>query len=332
MRVLITGVAGQDGTILAHLFHRETAEVTGLVKPSPDGGDINRLRRYSPSINILECDLADAQTLREIVIDSRPDQIFNFGGISSIVESITNPELTNQINVGSVEAILGAMRVLKREGLDTRLVAATSGTIFEGVDRSPQTEETEISPNSPYAQSKAEVIRMLRLARDQEGLFTTSAILYNHESPLRGEGFVTRKISMAVARIAAGLQEKLELGNIEVARDWGWAPDYVHGMRLIIGNSAPKDFVLATGISHRLSYFVQKAFAAAGISDWQNLVTSTEANQRKVDTNLLVGDSRAAYIDLGWRHTVDFDAMAAAMVAFDQQLLVDPRALWMDFD
>ena len=328
MRVLITGVAGQDGTILAHALEREGADLVGLVKPGHDSHDLARLKRYAPSLEIRECDLADAATLKEIVVDAQPDQIFNFGGISSIVESINNPELTHQVNVGSVEAILEGMRVLKSQGKSAHLVAAASGTIFEGVDRSPQTEGTEISPNSPYAQSKAEVIHMLREVRESEGLFATSAILYNHESPLRGEGFVTRKISMAVAKIAAGLQETLELGNIEVARDWGWAPDYVNGMRLMLGHSTPQDFVLATGISHRLSYFVQQAFAAARISQWQDRVISTEINQRNIDTNLLVGDSRSAYIALGWRHTFDFDRMAKAMVVFDQLLLAEPAALW----
>jgi len=331
MRVLITGVAGQDGTILAHALEREGADIVGLVKPGHDSHDLARLKRYAPSIHIVESDLVDAAALKEIVIDVEPEQIFNFGGISSITESMKNPELTRQINVGSVEAIIEAMLVLKSLGKNVRLVAAASGTIFEGVDHSPQTEGTEISPNSPYAQSKAEVIRMLRQARESEGLFVTSAILYNHESPLRGDGFVTRKITMAVAKIAAGLQETLELGNIEVARDWGWAPDYVKGMRLMLGHSTPQDFVLATGISHRLSYFVQKAFEAVGISQWQDRVISTEVNQRKIDTNLLVGDSRKAYIELGWRHTVDFDSMAAAMVTYDQELLANPNALWVDF-
>jgi len=252
--------------------------------------------------------------------------------VSSIVESIKYPELTREINVGSVEALLASVRQLKKQGKECRMVAAASGTIFEGVDRSPQNEVTEIAPNSPYAISKADVIRMLREAREKEGLFTTSAILYNHESPLRGKGFVTRKISMAVARIGAGQQEILELGDIEVARDWGWAPDYVNAMQLMLATDVPRDFVLATGISHRLSYFVQKAFQAAGIDNWRERVISTEDNQRKADTNLLVGDSGAAYIDLGWRHTVDFDSMAAAMVAFDQELLLKPDALWTDFN
>jgi GDPmannose 4,6-dehydratase len=328
MRVLITGVAGQDGTILSHTLSQEGAEIIGLVKPGHEPEDLDRLRRYAPNIQVIECELSDQDALKDIVVDSQPDKIFNFGGISSIVESIHNPELTFAVNVGAVEAILAGMRVLKSQGKSPRLVAAASGTIFEGVDRSPQTEDTEISPNSPYAQSKAQVIKMLRVARATEGLFTTSAILYNHESPLRGEGFVTRKISMAVAKIAAGQQEILELGNIEVARDWGWAPDYVNAMRLMLAYDTPQDFVLATGISHRLSYFVQKAFSAVGIKDWQERVVSTEVNQRKIDTNLLVGDSRSAYIELGWRHTVDFDSMAAAMVTFDQKLLADPGALW----
>ena len=142
------------------------------------------------------------------------------------------------------------------------------------------------------------------------------------------QNFVTRKITMAVARIAAGLQDRLELGDIEVARDWGWAPDYVQGMRLMLGASAPKDYIFATGISHRLSFFISKAFAAAGISNWADYVVSTSENKRNVDTNLLVGDSKAAYRELGWRHTVDFDSMAGIMVRHDIDLVRDAQALW----
>jgi GDPmannose 4,6-dehydratase len=325
MRALITGVAGQDGTILSTMLERDGHEVIGMIKP---GTDTHTLTRYAPGITIIECDLADATAMTAAVVETAPDQIYNFGGISSIVESINNPEMTRAVNVGSVEAIIEGMRVLTQAGKAPRLVAAASGTIFEGVDRSPQTETMEPAPKSPYAQSKAEVIAMLRSVREQEGLFATSAILYNHESPLRGEGFVTRKISMAVAKIAAGQQKVLELGDIEVARDWGWAPDYVNGMRLMLQAESPADYVLATGISHRLSYFISKAFGAVGITDWSDLVVSTADNQRKADTNLLVGDSRSAYINLGWRHTVDFDSMAAAMVAYDVELLKDPNALW----
>ena len=325
MRALITGVAGQDGTILSRMLERDGHEVVGMVKP---GTDTEVLQRYAPSVTIINVELADSSAMTEAVVSIAPDQIFNFGGISSIVESINNPEMTRQVNVGSVAAILDGMRALKKDGKESRLVTAASGTIFEGVDRAPQTETMEPEPKSPYAQSKAEVIAMLRSVREQEGLFATSAILYNHESPLRGEGFVTRKISMAVAKIAAGQQSVLELGDIEVARDWGWAPDYVRAMRLMLQTDDPQDYVLATGISHRLSFFIDKAFEAVGITDWHHLVVSTADNQRKADTNLLVGDSRSAYINLGWRHTVDFDSMAAAMVAYDVELLKDPDALW----
>jgi len=135
---------------------------------------------------------------------------------------------------------------------------------------------------------------------------------------------------MAVAKISQGQQDVLELGDIDVARDWGWAPDYVKCMRLMLGAPTPSNFILATGISHRLSFFVQRAFEAVGITNWQDYVVSTSDNLRKVDTNLLVGDSRKAYIELGWRHTVDFDRIAAKMVQYDLELLKDPSALWRE--
>jgi len=302
----------------------------GLVKPGHDADDISRLKQYAPGIEVVECDLRNQDELVRLVRDFEPHEIFNFGGISSIVESIEQPELTREVNVGSVEALLAGMREVRAvsSSVSPRLVTAASGTIFEGVDRSPQNEDTEPAPNSPYAKSKSEVIAMLKQARQDEGLFVTSAILYNHESPLRGEGFVTRKISMAVARITAGLQSLLELGDIEVARDWGWAPDYVRAMQLMVTAEVPNDYVLATGISHRLSFFIDRAFAAAGIENWADFVVSTEVNQRKADTNLLVGDSRRAYLDLGWRHTVDFDSMAKEMTRFDIALLKIPDLNW----
>jgi len=326
---LITGAAGQDGTILSRLLEREGYEVIALVKPQHDTSNFSR---YAPKASIVECDLADADAVRSIVIESAPQEIFNLGGISSIMESVNNPELTRQVNVAAVEAIVDGMRVISKGGtLAPRLVEAASGTIFENVDRAPQTEESEPAPRTPYAQSKADVITLLRKVRAEEGLFTVSAILYNHESPLRGEGFVTRKITMAAARIAAGLQDRLELGDIEVARDWGWAPDYVNGMRLMLGAAEPRDYILATGISHRLSFFIQRAFKAAGITDWADLVVSTADNTRKADTNLLTGDSKAAYTNLGWRRTVDFDDMATRMVEYDMELVRNPDALWLDF-
>ncbi len=323
MRALITGAAGQDGTILSALLHREGAEVVGLVKP---GTDTDHLRRYSPGITVVEADLGDADGLRAAVLDARPDEIYNLGGFTSPSESWEHVEETRRINVDAVAALLDAQAQLP----GARLFQASSASIFEGVDRSPQTERMERRPKSPYAESKAAAMELVNAARDQ-GRFAVCGILYNHESPLRGENFVTRKVTMGVARIAAGQQDVIDLGDIEVARDWGWAPDYVRAMQLMLRADVPHDYVLATGISHRLSFFIAKAFAAVGITDWQSRVSAHSERKHLADTNILVGDSRAAYLELGWRHSVDFDSMAVAMVKHDVELLRDPDALWLDF-
>ncbi len=324
MRVLITGAAGQDGTILARWLGREGAEVVGLIKP---GTPHSRLRKYVPGIQIAETDLVDVEALASLVRAVEPTHVFNFGGFTAPGESWDRAEEVHATNVEAVRAMLTALRSVSDEA---RFFQASSSHIFEGTDRSPQDESFQFSPASPYAQSKAEALALVREFRDRQGLFAVSGILYNHESPLRTDHFVTRKVSMAVARIAAGQQDALELGDIEVARDWGWAPDYVRAMRLMMDAAKPADYVLATGISHRLSFFVKKAFAAAGISNWRDHVVAM-GSDRPVDTNKMVGDPRRAYLELGWRHTVDFDSMAAAMVAYDQALLADPDLLWEDF-
>ncbi len=322
MRALITGVTGQDGVILSSLLAARCVETVGLVKP---GASVDQLVAYAPDVTVVEVDLGDPDSLHSVVREVDPTHLWNFGGFTAPGDSWDRAAEVERINVDAVSAIIAA---LVGQPSGARLFQASSATVFEGSDRSPQTESTEFSPKSPYAQSKARAMELVREARSASGLFACSGIFYNHESPLRGENFVTRKVSMAVARISAGLADSLELGDVEVARDWGWAPDYVRATMLMLEADTPKDYVLATGISHRLSFFVQKAFAAAGISNWQDYVVSTAANTRPTDTNLMVGDSRAAYLDLGWRHTVDFDSMAAIMVAHDIALLSDPSAVW----
>ncbi len=322
MRALITGATGQDGVILSSMLAARGVETVGLVKP---GASVDQLAAYAPGVSVVEVDLADPDSLHSVVREVDPTHLWNFGGFTAPGDSWDRAAEVERINVDAVSAIIAA---LVGQALPARLFQASSATVFEGSDRSPQTESTELSPKSPYAQSKARAMELVREARSASGLFACSGIFYNHESPLRGENFVTRKVSMAVARINAGLADSLELGDVEVARDWGWAPDYVRATMLMLEADSPKDYVLATGISHRLSFFVQKAFAAAGISHWQDYVVSTAANTRPTDTNLMVGDSRAAYLDLGWRHTVDFDSMAAIMVAHDIALLSDPSAVW----
>jgi GDPmannose 4,6-dehydratase len=323
MGALITGAAGQDGTILATMLYRQGVDVIGLVKP---GTEYSRLVRYVPSIEIRDVDMSDADALHALISEEKPTHVWNFGGFTAPAESWENEEEVFRINTHAVGAILAAAASLPEPA---RFFQASSSHIFEGTDRSPQDETFELSPASPYARSKAEALTLVRRYRD-EGLFAVSAVLYNHESPLRGDNFVTRKISKAVARIAVGQQDTLHLGDIEVARDWGWAPDYVRAMLLMLTADAPRDFVLATGISHRLSFFAKRAFAAAEISDWQSYVVASESD-RPVDTNKMVGNPRAAYLELGWRHTVDFDGIAQRMVRHDIAELADPDLLWTDF-
>ena len=320
LRVLITGAAGQDGTILATQLARQGADVHALVKP---GTDFSQIRRYVPDATVIEADLADASEMRTLIGEVSPGEVYNLGGFTAPGDSWNHPEEVQAINVDAVRVMLE--RVEKLDGC--RFFQASSASIFEGVDVIPQTERTPRSPKSPYAVSKVDAMNLVDQARGR-GVFATSAILYNHESPLRGPGFVTRRISMAVARIAAGLQEHLELGDIEVARDWGWAPDYTQAMTLMLRAPVPHDYVLATGISHRLSFFLDKTFQAVGIEQWQELVQSDSDRIRATDTNLLVGDARSAYLELGWRHTVDFDDMARRMVKHDVALVTDPEALW----
>jgi len=320
MRALVTGAAGQDGTILSTYLARDRVDVVGLVKP---GTDTRLLRAYAPGIQIVEADLADVDALRRTVIDAAPDQIYNLGGFTSPSASWEHEPDVLRINRDAVVALLDAQAHLP----GARLFQASSASIFEGADRSPQTEASERFPRSPYARTKAQAMELVDEAR-AAGRFAVCGILYNHESPLRGEDFVTRKVSMGVARIAAGLQDTIDLGDVEVARDWGWAPDYVNAMRLMLSVDVPHDYVLATGISHRLTYFIAKAFAAAGISNWQPHVTSHSERKHLADTNILVGDARSAYVELGWRHTVDLDRMAAIMVRHDLALLADPQARW----
>jgi GDPmannose 4,6-dehydratase len=322
MRALVTGANGQDGVILAGLLAASGVETFGLVKP---GASVDQLLVYAPDVTVIEVDLIDPDSLHSVVREVDPTHVWNFGGFTAPGESWDHAAEVEQVNVDAVSAIIAA---LVSQGARARLFQASSATVFEGSDRSPQTETTEFSPKSPYAKSKARAMELVRNARSIHGLFACSGIFYNHESPLRGENFVTRKVSMAVARIAVGLSDSLELGDIEVARDWGWAPDYVRATMLILSANTPRDFVLATGISHRLSFFVSKAFAAAGITNWRDYVVSTASNTRAGDTNLMVGDSRLAHLELGWRHTIDFDAMASVMVGHDMALLRDPEAKW----
>jgi len=321
---LITGAAGQDGILLSQLLIADGYDVVGLVKP---GTDATILHRYAAAVTVIECDLGDVDDFRGALLDVSPDEIYNFGGISSIVESVENPEMTHRVNVGAVETILAAMGEIAAAH-ECRFVQAASGTIFEGSEIAPQSEQTPRAPRTPYAVAKARTLELIADARSRDGLFASAAILYNHESPLRGSGFVTRRITEAAALIAAGRLDVLELGNIDVCRDWGWAPDYVRGMKLMMGAEHPDDFILATGEINYLRDFLELAFSAAGIDDWTDHVRTRDDLKRTTDPSVLRGDSSKARRVLGWERTKSFPQIAEAMVAYDRLLLEDPQALW----
>lgn len=319
---LITGAAGQDGILLAQTLVAEGYRVVGLIKPGTSGAV---LHAYAPQVDVVDVDLADLTALRELVARVRPDEVYNFGGVSSIVESVNHPEMTHRVNVEAVATLLDAIGALPTP---CTFVQAASGTVFEGSETAPQDERTPRAPRTPYACAKAETLDLVAAARDERGLHASSAILYNHESPLRGSGFVTRRITEGAARIAAGLQETLELGNIEVCRDWGWAPDYVRAMRAMARADTPDDFILATGEAHWLSEFLEIAFRAVGVDDWTRCVVTRDDLRRSTDPVVLRGDSSKAYERLGWRHTRTFAQIAEEMVAYDVRLVRDPQALW----
>lgn len=319
---LITGAAGQDGILLSQALLAEGYRVVGLIKPGTSGAV---LHAYAPKVEVVDCDLADLTALTDLVTHVAPDEIYNLGGVSSIVESVNHPEMTHRVNVEAVAALLDAIAALP---LPCAFVQAASGTVFEASEIEPQDESTPRAPRTPYACAKAETLDLVAAARTERGLRASAAILYNHESPLRGSGFVTRRITEGAARIAAGLQETLELGNIEVCRDWGWAPDYVRAMRAMALADEPDDYILATGEAHWLREFLEIAFRAVGIADWTERVVTRDDLRRTTDPAVLRGDSRRAYERLGWRHTRTFAQIAEEMVAFDMRLVRDPQALW----
>ena len=325
MTALITGATGQDGVILSHYLRRDAIEVVALVRPD---SDTMQLLRYAPGVQVITCALEDSDALMTVVRDVSPSSIYHLGGVTSPTFSVNNAELTWRVNVGSLEVLLAALEeVATSSAITPRLVYACSGSIFEGTAECPQDERTPPAPLTPYSKSKEEGLRLIRRARNL-GLFASAAVLYNHESPLRGPAFVTGKVAAGVARIASGIQETLHLGNLGARRDWGWAPDYVTGMLLMMEAPRPGDWVLATGRSHTVRDLLDAAFAAVGIENWSGMVTSDRGLMRDVDSTSLVGDSSRAQTELGWRMTKSFEQIIASMVRHQAALLEDSDTLW----
>lgn len=314
-RAFVTGISGQDGSYLAELLQADGVEVHGLVREL--GDEAVAVLERTPEVKLHQGDLADPEGLAAIVSEVRPDTVFNLAGISSVALSWQRPVDTGMITGVAVAAMLEATRAL---GTDARFVQASSSEIFGNPPEVPQRETTPIAPTSPYGAAKAYAHHMVRLYRSR-GMHASACILYNHESPRRPETFVTRKITAAAVRIAAGLQDVLELGDLTVRRDWGWAPDYVDAMVRAARADVADDYIIATGEAHSVAEFAAAAFAAVGIDDWERYVRVNPDFVRPAEISQMLGDASHARTVLGWQPTVAFADIVAALVEEDRRAL-----------
>ncbi len=328
-KAFITGITGQDGSYLAELLLSKGYEVHGLIRRAStfNTGRIDHLYQ-DPHVNgrtlfLHYGDLGDGPNLIRLVYEIQPDEIYNLAAQSHVRVSFDSPEFT-----GDVDA-LGAMRLLEAIRLTgrtekTRFYQASTSELFGLVQEVPQKETTPFYPRSPYAVAKLYAYWACRNYREAYGIFAANGILFNHESPRRGETFVTRKITRAVGRIKTGLQDKLYMGNIEALRDWGYAADYVEGMWRILQQDKPDDFVLATGEMHSVKEFLEEAFGQVGL-DWRKYVEYDSRYARPTEVDQLLGDASKAKRVLGWEPKVRFKELVKLMVESDLALAEQER-------
>ena len=323
-KALITGITGQDGSYLTELLLEKGYEVHGIVRRS---SSFNRERIdhlclnpaiYGDTLFLHYGDLTDSSRLTKLVYEIKPDEVYNLAAQSHVRISFDMPEFT-----GDVDG-LGTIRLLEaiREagiGKNVRFYQASTSELYGKVQEVPQRETTPFYPRSPYAVAKLYAFWAVKNYREAYGLFASNGILFNHESPRRGENFVTRKITMAVARIKLGLQKSLSMGNIEAKRDWGFAGDYVEGMWRMLQHDHPDDFVLATGEMHSVREFLEEAFGCVGL-DWQKYTCHDDRYDRPSEVDQLLGDATKARRELGWEPKVTFRELVKIMVDADLAL------------
>jgi GDPmannose 4,6-dehydratase len=325
-KALITGITGQDGSYLAELLLAKGYEVHGLIRRAStfNTSRINHLYvdPHEPGARFFlhYGDLSDSGELSHLIYNLQPDEIYHLGAQSHVRVSFDMPEFTGDISGLGTTRLLEAIR---RSGIQTRFYQASSSELF-GDAPPPQNEASPMQPRSPYAAAKLYAYWMVRNYREAYGLFAVNGILFNHESPRRGETFVTRKITRAAARIKLGLQKKLYLGNLDAKRDWGYAPDYVEAMWLMLQQDQPEDLVIATGESHSVREFLEEAFSYLDL-DWRDYVEIDPRYFRPTEVEFLLGDARKARQRLGWQPRVTFPELVRIMVDADLQELVDMR-------
>lgn len=343
-RALITGVTGQDGSYLAEWLLAKGYEVHGIVRRA---SSFNRDRidhiylnqdGMAPKFFLHYGDLTDSSSLNRIIEKTHPNEIYNLGAQSHVQVSFEVPEYTADVDAVGTLRLLDAIR---ETGIQTRFYQASTSELYGKVVEVPQTETTPFHPRSPYAVAKQYAFWITKNYREAYGLHASNGILFNHESPRRGETFVTRKITMAVARIHRGLQNTLYMGNIDAFRDWGYAPDYVRMMWMMLQQEKPDDYVVATGEMHTVREFIEKSFAHVGrVIEWrgkgvdeEGFDTTTGAVVVKIDPRYfrpseveqLLGNPLKAKTVLGWEPTVKFEQLVQIMTDGDLRLLQNPR-------
>jgi GDPmannose 4,6-dehydratase len=322
-RALITGITGQDGSYLAELLLDKGYDVHGVVRRSStmNRGRIDHLEHVNPShaedsrFVLHYGDMTDSGGLNRLVKSVRPDEIYNLAAQSHVQISFDQPEYTGDTDGLGTTRLLEAIRTT---GVPTRFYQASTSEMF-GIAPAPQSEATPFNPRSPYAAAKLYAHWMTVNYREGHGLFACSGILFNHESPRRGENFVTRKITRGVARILAGTAHELRLGNLEAKRDWGHARDYVEAMWLMLQHERPGDYVVATGVARSVRDFAELCFAQAGL-DWKRYVVIDEAYVRPSEVDELRGDASRAERELGWRPKTRFVDLVHEMLEHDLTL------------
>ena len=325
-KALITGITGQDGSYLAEFLLSKGYEVHGLIRRSSTFNteriDHIYIDPHEPNAKLFlhYGDITDSGQLTNLVYNIQPSEIYHLAAQSHVRVSFDMPEFTGDVTAIGTTRLLEAIR---RSGIQTRFYQASSSEMF-GDAPAPQNEETPFRPRSPYAVAKVYAYWMVRNYREGYGMFTVNGILFNHESPRRGETFVTRKITKALARIKFGLQERLYLGNLEARRDWGFAPDYVEAMWLTLQQNNPDDYVVATGETHSVREFLEEAFRYVGL-DWRNFVEIDRRYFRPLEVNFLQGDPSKAREKLNWKPKVKFNELVTIMVDADLKNLEEMK-------
>lgn len=323
---LVTGITGQDGSYLAELLLAKGYDVHGVVRRASTfnreriehlSPDTHRPETHQGRVVLHYGDLTDASNLARLIEKVNPDEIYNLGAQSHVRVSFDIPDYTaNTVALGT----LRLLEAIRDSRVNTRFYQASSSEMFGDVPP-PQNEETPFHPRSPYAISKVFSFWTAKNYRDAYGIFAVNGILFNHESPRRGEAFVTRKITRGVAEILAGKRDKIHLGNLDAKRDWGYAPEYVEAMYRMLQHREPDDYVIATGETHTVRELVEEAFRLAGIPDWQKYVGVDPLYYRPTEVHHLQGDASKAKEKLGWEAKVKFKELVKIMVEHDCKAL-----------